>query len=197
MSGSGLIGFAQGRLVATTDRIFTMVTTARIHTAASIRTRLVPVVAPLLFRLPGMRALLFRTVSQIGIQYRKSPLSEGAAASVRGGDRLPWVETGPHEDNFAPLKSLTWQVHVYGEPQRGVAEACAKLGVPLYPFAWQPEMRRSGLVRGALYLVRPDGYVALADPDGEPERLGRYFLSRGLAPTRRRDEGDGLVCAPG
>ncbi len=95
-----------------------------------------------------MRTLLFRTVSQIGIQYRNSPLSEGAAGSVRGGDRLPWVETGLHEDNFAPLTSLTWQVHVYGEPQRGVAEACAELGLPLHPFAWQPEMRRSGLLRG-------------------------------------------------
>jgi hypothetical protein len=175
------IGFAR-RLVATTDRMFTMVT-AQGFIARSIRTRLVPVVAPLMFRLPGVRSFLFRTVSQTGIQYRESPLSEGAAASVRGGDRLPWVETGPHQDNFAPLTSLSWQVHVYGEPQRGVAEACAKLRLPLTLFAWQPEMRRSGLLRGALYLIRPDGYVALADPDGDPDRLVRYFTSRGLAAT--------------
>ena len=64
-----------------------------------------------------MRRFLFRTVSQIGVQYRHSPLSEGAAGSVRGGDRLPWVETGANEDNFAPLASLDWQVHVYGEPR--------------------------------------------------------------------------------
>ena len=38
-------------------------------------------------------------------------------------------------------------------------------------------MERSGVSRGALYLIRPDGYVALADPDGDPERLGRYFLA--------------------
>ena len=140
---------------------------------------------PLLFRLPGVRPFLFRTVSQTGIQYRKSPLSEGAAGSVRGGDRLPWVETGPHEDNFAPLTSLAWQVHVYGEPRRGVAEACAELGLPLHAFAWQPGMRRAGLMRGALYLVRPDGYVALAESDGDPERLGHYFMSRGLTATPR------------
>jgi hypothetical protein len=29
-------------------------------------------------------------------------------------------------------------------------------------FAWQPEMQRAGLHRDGLYLVRPDGYVALA-----------------------------------
>jgi hypothetical protein len=138
-----------------------------------------------LFRLPGARPFFFRTVSQTGIRYRHSPLSAGAAGSVRGGDRLPWVETGPGEDNFAPLATLTWQVHVYGEPQRGVGEACAELGLTLHVFAWRPGMRQCGFRRGALYLVRPDGYVALADPDGGPAQLGAYCLSRGLAATRR------------
>jgi hypothetical protein len=180
------IGFAR-RLVATTDRVFTMVTMQG-PIAWRVRTRLVPLVARFLFRLAAVRRFLFRTVSQIGVNYRESPLSEGAAGAVRGGDRLPWTRTGPHEDNFAPLTSLAWQVHVYGEPRSGVAEACAELGLPLHLFAWQPEMRRSGFLRGALYLVRPDGYVALADPDGDPERLGRYFLNRGLSVTPRRDE---------
>ena len=48
-------------------------------------------------------------------------------------------------------------------------------------------MHRSGLTRGALYLVRPDGYVALADSDGDPGRLGRYFTSRGLPAHARRE----------
>jgi 2-polyprenyl-6-methoxyphenol hydroxylase-like FAD-dependent oxidoreductase len=188
------IGFAR-RLVATTDRIFT-VATAQGFIARNIRTRLVPVLVPLLFRLPGVRQLLFRTVSQIGINYRKSPLSEGAAGSVRGGDRLPWVETDVGQDNFAPLTSLAWQAHVYGEPKRGVAEACAQLGLPLNLFAWHPEMRPAGLMREALYLIRPDGYVALADPDGDPERFGRYFMSRGWAATPRGDERDGSPHLP-
>ena len=74
--------------------MFTLVT-AQGRIARLVRTRLVPLLAPLLFRLPGVRPFLFRTVSQIGVHYRESPLSEGAAGSVRGGDRLPWVETGP------------------------------------------------------------------------------------------------------
>jgi 2-polyprenyl-6-methoxyphenol hydroxylase-like FAD-dependent oxidoreductase len=160
------IGFAR-RLVATTDRAFTPVITQG-RVARWVRTRLVPLSAPLLFRLAPVRRFLFRTVSQIGVHYRHSPLSVGGAGGVRGGDRLPWVQTGPGHDNFAPLASLTWQVHVYGEPRRGLADACADLRLPLHRFAWQPDMRRAGLRRAALHLVRPDGYVALADPHAEP-----------------------------
>src|SRR5206468_1729598 len=96
------------------------------------------------------------------------------------------VELGPGRDNFAPLVSLAWQVHVYGEPRPGVADACAELRVPLHAFAWQPAMRNVGLARGALYLIRPDGYVALADAQGDPWRLRRYVGERGGSPVRRR-----------
>ena len=118
---------------------------------------------------------MFETLSQIGVNYRHSRLSAGVAGSVHGGDRLPWVELAEGRDNFAPLTSLAWQVHVYGEPRRGLAEACAELGLPLHVFAWQSGMRGAGLKNAALYLVRPDGYVALADPSAEPERLRQYF----------------------
>jgi 2-polyprenyl-6-methoxyphenol hydroxylase-like FAD-dependent oxidoreductase len=167
------IGFAR-RLVATTDRAFTLVTKQGLA-ARFVRTRLVPLIAPLVFRLAAVRRFLFRTVSQIGVHYRHSPLSVGAAGAVRGGDRLPWVQTEPGQDNFAPLASLTWQVHVYGEPRRGLSEVCAELPLPLHVFTWQPGMRRVGLRRAALYLVRPDGYVALADPHANTERLRAYF----------------------
>ena len=167
------IGFAR-RLVATTDRVFTLVT-KRGRAARFARTKLIPLLAPLLGRLNPLRRFLFRTSSQIGIHYRNSLLSAGAAGAVRGGDRLPWLETAPGEDNFAPLASLTWQVHVYDEPRRGLIEACAAFQLPLHHFAWQPGMRRSGIKRAALYLIRPDGYVALADPRADPDRLCRYF----------------------
>jgi 2-polyprenyl-6-methoxyphenol hydroxylase-like FAD-dependent oxidoreductase len=180
------IGFAR-KLVATTDRAFAIVTDQG-PIAWRVRTRLLPLVAPLLFRLAGVRRFLFRTVSQIGVNYRDGDLSTGAAGTVRGGDRLPWVETAPNEDNLAPLTALAWQVHVYGEPQSGVAEACADQGLPLARFAWKPEMQRSGLMRGALYLVRPDGYVALAVPDGNAAQLDRYFQRLGLTATPRGDD---------
>jgi hypothetical protein len=136
---------------------------------------LVPWTLPFLFRLAAVRRFLFRTVSQIGVNYRHSPLSAGTAGAVQGGDRLPWIELEPGQDNFAPFASLTWPVHVYGEARPDLAEACAELRLPLQQFAWQPRMRHAGLRRAALYLVRPDGYVALADPHANPEPLREYF----------------------
>ena len=176
------IRFAR-RLVATTDRGFTLVT-RRGGIARFVRTRIVPLVVPIAFRIRAMRQLLFRTVSQTTVNYRESALSEGTAGKVRGGDRLPWVDLGSGNDNFAPLTSLEWQVHVYAgggrrEVGRGLREMCTELRLPLHVFEWRQSMRRVGLQQGALYLVRPDGYVALADSGASPQRLRQYFTQRG------------------
>jgi 2-polyprenyl-6-methoxyphenol hydroxylase-like FAD-dependent oxidoreductase len=174
------IAFAR-RLVATTDRGFAIVT-KRSALAALVRRRIVPLVAPLVFRIGAMRRFLFTTVSQTLVNYRGSSLSVGAAGGVRGGDRLPWVKLGSGEDNFAPLTSLTWQVHVYGEVKQEVRDVCADLLLPLHIFSWESGMQRAGMQNGALYLVRPDGYVALADPGADAERLRKYFAARELTP---------------
>ncbi|MEO8567078.1 MAG: FAD-dependent monooxygenase [Betaproteobacteria bacterium] len=177
------IAFAR-RLVATTDRAFTGVTSSG-AIARLVRLRLVPLLIPLLFRLRPVRRLMFRTVSQTAVNYRGSSLSEGRAGPVHGGDRLPWVEpesAGGEADNFAPLNSLDWQVHVYGEVSTDIQAACAQRKLPLHVFAWRPAMRRTGLRRDAVYLVRPDGYVALANAAGSAEALTAYLDVRKLKP---------------
>ena len=116
------------------------------------------------------RRFFFRTLSQIGIRYRASALSRGAAGGVHAGDRLPWVP-----DNFAPLATLDWQAHVYGEARADLVEACRKLGIALHTFAWSEAASRAGLARNALYLIRPDGHVGLADAGADPATLERYW----------------------
>jgi 2-polyprenyl-6-methoxyphenol hydroxylase-like FAD-dependent oxidoreductase len=168
------IAFAR-RLVATTDEAFTGVTSDRLF-ARFVRLRLVPLVLPLGFSLRRLRRFMFRTVSQTSINYRDSALSHGRAGGVRGGDRLPWVppEAGG-EDNFSPLTSLDWQVHVYGEATSALRERCASRRLPLHVWPWRVEMHRAGLRRDAAYLIRPDGYVACADPGGTlAEDIERY-----------------------
>ena len=41
-------------------------------------------------------------------------------------------------------------------------------------------MRPAGIVRDALYLVRPDGYVALAGSPGSGATLSAYLDARNL-----------------
>jgi 2-polyprenyl-6-methoxyphenol hydroxylase-like FAD-dependent oxidoreductase len=178
------IAFAR-RLVATTDRAFTMVTRQG-AIARVVRTKIAPRVAPLLFKLGPMRDFLFRTVSQVGVNYRGEFLSEGATDDLKGGDRLPWIEMEDRADNFAPLASLDWQVHVYGEVRGGVPETCAELGLALHAFPWEESMARVGVERGALYLIRPDGHVALADLLADTSTLRKYLLKRQIEPRAKR-----------
>jgi 2-polyprenyl-6-methoxyphenol hydroxylase-like FAD-dependent oxidoreductase len=174
------IAFAR-RLVATTDRAFTGVTSDK-PIARRIRLDVVPAVAPALFSFKAARRFMFRTISQIAIQYRDSSVSEGHAGAVHGGDRLPWVPATENDrDNFAPLTSLTWQVHVYGDAVREIETVCRERQLPLHVFPWRPEMRRTGLERNAVYLVRPDGYVALASANGGAKSIIDYLDARKLA----------------
>jgi 2-polyprenyl-6-methoxyphenol hydroxylase-like FAD-dependent oxidoreductase len=186
------IAFAR-RLVATTDRAFTTVTSSG-ALARLIRLRIVPVLAPLLFSSRVFRRLMFRTVSQVNVNYRVSSLSQGRVGSVHAGDRLPWVETSPNgtsldgggpsgdgKDNFAPLKSLDWQLHVYGEAAPEVRVLSVELKLPLHVFPWRAEMKQSGLRRNALYLVRPDGYVAVAVDRNCAETVRSYLAELGLS----------------
>jgi len=168
------------RLVATTDQAFIGVTSST-RMARAIRLGVVPVVLPALVKSRGFRRMAFRTISQTAINYRGSALSEGAAGEIRGGDRLPWVQfdTDGH-DNFATLASLDWQVHVYGAAPPEIRSICDQRHLPLHEFAWRLAMRRAGLRRNALYLVRPDGYIALAAPVPSATTLTSYLDARGI-----------------
>lgn len=173
------IAFAQ-RLVATTDRVFTAVISGSAF-ARFVRTKAVPAIAPGLFRLPAMRRLAFRTVSQIGVNYRGSPLSRGEAGKLRGGDRLPWVKIGQgQEHNFASLASMDWQLHVYGEAAPDLRAVADSRKIPLHVFPWDERMKQAGLLRDAVYLIRPDGYVGLADAKGSVSAIGAYLSERNL-----------------
>jgi len=185
------IAFAR-RLVATTDRAFTAAVSS---SAIAWRWRLaiVPLLIPRLFGLASARRYMFRTISQTRMNYRGSSLSEGRAGTVHGGDRLPWVKmpegntktSGIESDNFAPLAALEWQVHVYGDAAPEVQRMCDERKLPLHAFPWRPRMGQIGLGRNAIYLVRPDGYVALADPRGSTQGVTSYLDARKLTPATK------------
>lgn len=172
------IAFAR-RLVATTDRVFAIASKSG-GFAGFVRTRIFPAIVSLAFRSRAAKRYLFRTVSQVMINYRGSALSVGQAGSVHGGDRLPWVSFADGTDNYAPLTSLRWQVHVYGTASPELRTTCGMLGIELHAFGWTEKMEPAGLARDALYLLRPDGYVALADASGRASTLREFATRLGL-----------------
>jgi 2-polyprenyl-6-methoxyphenol hydroxylase-like FAD-dependent oxidoreductase len=171
------IGFAR-KLVATTDRVFSLATKQG-RLAGFARTRIAPVLFPIAVGFDAVREFMFRTVSQVRVNYRNGPLSRGAAGQVQGGDRLPWAPV-QGTDNFDSLTRMDWQVHVYGSASAELNAWCAARNLPLQVFAWRSEYETAGLARGALYLLRPDTYVALADGAGTSSALDRYFTDHGI-----------------
>jgi hypothetical protein len=158
-------------LVASTDRAFGFLVGGGLR-GWLMRRVFMPRVMPLAVKVPAMRRLTFRLISQTRIEYRPSPLSAGGAGTVRAGDRLPWLG-GP--DNFAPLASRDWQLHVYGDVGPPLRDVAAGAGVPLHRFAWTAACRRAGFSRDAIHLVRPDGYVGFAGRQNTMAGLKDYI----------------------
>jgi 2-polyprenyl-6-methoxyphenol hydroxylase-like FAD-dependent oxidoreductase len=177
------IGFAR-RLVATTDRVFNFAT-ADGRFADLMRTRVAPVLFPFAISLERVREFMFRTVSQTMLNYRNGPLSRGTAGYLHGGDRLPWV-TIDGVDNYESLSNMNWQVHVYGRANPELSAWCANQGLPLHVFGWRNEYQSAGIARDAVYLLRPDTYVALAENGGTGDVLARYFAEHRIRPVPNR-----------
>ncbi|MFC7535036.1 FAD-dependent monooxygenase [Actinoplanes sp. GCM10030250] len=158
-------------LVATTDRLFGLVTSNRLPIRL-LRRVAIPLVAPIAVRvLPrssgGSR--LFEYVAQIRIHYRLDPDTEatGRRRDPVVGRRLPWAG-----DNFTVLRAADWQIHAYG----GVTGAAEPdLGIPVHIF---PPAPSTALRPGVFYLVRPDGFVAARAEPADAEERFRHAMAR-------------------
>ncbi|MBG0567711.1 FAD-dependent monooxygenase [Actinoplanes aureus] len=156
-------------LVATTDRLFGIVTSTRLPIRL-LRRVAVPLIAPLAVRLlprssGGSR--LFQYVSQTRIHYRLDPAAPGGRRDPVVGRRLPWAG-----GNYAVLRAASWQIHAYGGV---VTEDAPDLGIPVHVF---PPAPSTPLRPGLFYLVRPDGFVADRAGPAEAEERFRLAMAR-------------------
>ena len=112
------------RLLRTTDRAFQLVVTDN-WIASLFRTKIIARIAARAMTFRRVRNVAFRTISQIGIRYRKSRLSQTLAGlpegAPRAGDRFPWLmlkfsANGPIEDLFQKLDDTRFNLLVVGQP---------------------------------------------------------------------------------
>ncbi|WP_285723942.1 FAD-dependent monooxygenase [Psychromicrobium xiongbiense] len=150
------------RLVASTDRLFSTVTSGS-WLARLLRGRVLPHVLPLAAAVAARIARAARIVeylSQTRIHYWMSDEERRAAHGRRDqvvGRRLPW-----NGDNYDVLSALSWQIHLYGPCPPDLSPRLAReSGLEVQCF---PTIRNPRLQAGKAYLIRRDGFVAARQP---------------------------------
>jgi hypothetical protein len=165
--------------------------------AGLFRTRVLANVMALAMRIERIRKAAFLTVSQTGISYPDSPLSETLpglpGVAPRAGDRFPWLRLrlSPHapvEDFYQKLDDTRFNLIVIGQPAppaevSGLGDLLRIHVVPSDP-ANDRELTRTHIPRPAFYLLRPDGYIGLAGTRVDPAAVARYVSER-LKPALR------------
>ena len=162
-----------------TDRAFT-IGTSRNPLIRLARTRLAPRLAPLALRATGPRGRVFRTVSELGIHYRRSPASSAGSRppgkGPRAGDRLPDVPRGVQARSAGP----GWHLLLSGPPALWPDERFASVLRGRDDLISVHRLGRESpwpdVVQG---LVRPDGYLGYVARGADLEGL-RAYLERWL-----------------
>jgi 2-polyprenyl-6-methoxyphenol hydroxylase-like FAD-dependent oxidoreductase len=193
------------RLLATTDRAFRFVVSGS-WLGGLFRTKVFPNVAALAMGRECVRRAAFRTISQVGITYRQSPLSRTlpglAAKAPQAGDRFPWLQLtfqggNRREDLFQRLDDTRFNLLAIGQP----APMVEKLGlgdllnVHVVPFEGEnvSTLGTVSITAPAFYLLRPDGHVGLAGARVDEAALARWFSDAHVHPGQRAAQTIGTV----
>ena len=183
------------RLLETTDRAFRLVVADNLF-AGLLRTQVLARIAAFAMSRPSIQAFAFRTVSQTGIHYRDSPLSESGhampPAAPRAGDRFPWLQvrfeggTG-REDSFRRLEDTRFNLVLIGQaaPSSGMLDDAVGVAVHVIPDNPDNEaaLRRASLPSPSFYLLRPDGHVGLCASGAVDAAAIRGYLAQRLRMT--------------
>ena len=178
------------RLLQTTDRAFQLIVSEG-WLAGVFRTRIMAKMAAFAMTKERVRTIAFRTISQIGIRYAGSTLSETSAGLPEGapvaGDRFPWMrltfdDGAAPQDLFERLDDTRFNLLVIGQavPSLGTLD----LGDLLRTHAIadtvenSAELRRVRIAGPAFYLLRPDGHVGLCGPRLDTNAVSRYLAER-------------------
>jgi len=178
------------RLLSTTDRAFSLIVSDN-PLLGLFRTRVLVKFIAFAMGFAAIQKLAFLTISQTGIHYRDSALSETQngfpAGAPRAGDRFPWVKlklqpNGPIEDLYTKLDDTRFNLLVIGQPARpaelpgldgllSVHEVADDVGN-------DSELTRVQIPRPSFYLLRPDGHVGLTGAHLDIAALTRYVSQR-------------------
>jgi 2-polyprenyl-6-methoxyphenol hydroxylase-like FAD-dependent oxidoreductase len=178
------------RLLNTTDRAFRLVVSDN-WLAGFLRTQILAGIAAFALGQNRIQKAAFRVVSQTGIHYRNSSLSQSTESPARGapraGDRFPWLrlkfsEDGAVEDLFQKLDDTRFNLIVIGhtaplDGSVGLGDLLRVHTIPVDPVN-EKELARAQIPRPSFYLLRPDGHIGLCGGRLDVAAVTRYASVR-------------------
>ena len=171
------------RLLATTDRMFEFAAGSN-WLLSLIRTTIFPPVAGFITNLEPVRKRFFPLISQTGISYRSSPLSDhsgDASFKVKAGDRMPYFLIGGRSSHDY-LRAPKFHVLVFTnsddsyEAIRQAFEGEYQGFADQQFFALDERAREVfGTSEPFLLLLRPDNHIAFLSLDISFKRVEAYL----------------------
>ncbi|HKO96355.1 MAG TPA: FAD-dependent monooxygenase [Pyrinomonadaceae bacterium] len=171
------------RLLETTDRLFQFVAGSEWF-LAFLRTNVLPAVAKYLLGLDAVKNFIFPTISQIGINYRHSSLSQHAGDedfNIKAGDRMPYfVMDG--KSIYDQLRQPKFHVLSFSDSPNDSAEFQRELGsahggaVDFHSLLLSPAIAEVfGTNKRFIVLLRPDNYIGFVSADTGLQNVTDYL----------------------
>ena len=165
------------KLLQTTDRFFQF-GASEDPIISFFRTKIFPYIAGFAASLDVVRRAMFPLISQIGINYRHSPLSQGEPSlNVRAGDRMPYF-TIEGKSIFEHLMAPRFHAVVFDDgsdtpEELNMGELVGVLRFPLYPSVSEI----FGPKKTFTVLLRPDNYIGQITPNDSADAINNYLRS--------------------
>jgi len=177
------------QLLNTTDRAFKLVVSDS-RWLGLLRTEVIARIGAFAMQFEATQRRAFRVVSQTGIAYRDSSLSQSLPAfpdeGPQAGDRFPWLKLklradGPVEDLFEELDDTRFTLLTFGHPSLGGGMSNLDI-VDVHHVPYDPvneaALNTAHIPRPSFYLLRPDGHVGLCGAVYGAAACERYFEDR-------------------
>jgi hypothetical protein len=170
------------RLVSSNDKLFQFII-QRNAFGWLLRNVIVPYIVPFILKMLNLRTMMYNMVSQLGIEYGPSALSQSNTNKALQGHRLPWIErpngAAGKDDNHSLLDGSGWQAHVFGAISAPVQTVLRDADVPVHQFPWSSEAQKKGFKENTVYLLRPDGHIGLVlERSAASENIIKQYIQK-------------------
>jgi len=175
------------RLVRTTDRMFSFVTSENII-IEFLRVKLLPPLSGILLKRGFFRKFMFMTVSQIGIEYRNRSLSLNGGNDFlkdapEPGDRTPYVflhHNGNRVSIYELLKETRFHLLIFDDEAEinGFESEFVKVIYVRDRNKNTETYKKFGVKNKGVFLIRPDNYIGFRSSNVSSQEIKKYLSGR-------------------